>query len=389
MGEHSIVEVRLRATGEVRRFEKLSTHPVSTSDLSRRVKDYWGMAAPKFVFETSTRERALVDSDFALRIAANAQGTLYVEEEHPDDEQLVSMSACLRNVLTAALHSNNTINANGNRPPTPPSPPLVASLFNNNASSVTPITPITSSIASTYSPLVSRTRSPSPTSRNAPMTTPPLSPPTSRPRSPVNMRMGNSGASMTREGRFAEHHFCTHRGVQCLSCSTNPICGTRYLSSEDSGSLCEPCRRASRLSMGHNHSSSYMVYDHPWESSQEYEHVAELRAPPAPLYYGDIGPKVTHLHFTLYTLGYLFLLAPGFVADKFNNVTSDAIERFQSDFNVVDDTQVYSHRMRSSLLQRIEAIEHSMRHSNRSDMCRNNTQAGNNPRLRLRSALAA
>lgn len=134
-----------------------------------------------------------------------------------------------------------------------------------------------------------------------------------------------------------------------------------------------------------------MVYDHPWESCQEYEHVAELRAPPAPLFFGDIGPKVIHLHFTLYTLGYLFLLAPGFVADTFNSVTSEAIQKFQSDFNFDsdDDSRVYSNRMRGSMLRRIEQIEQSMRNRNRSSSpCRRNTQ-GNSSRLRLRSALAA
>ena len=138
------------------------------------------------------------------------------------------------------------------------------------------------------------------------------------------------------------------------------------------GPLCEPCRRSTTAY------GACTVYDHPWEASEEYAGADELGVPAAPLAFGDSGPRVVHLHFALYTLGYLALLAPGFRADAFNAVTQDAVAAFQEEFPSPGDVVgAYSWATREALLWRIGFARSS---------CREITRHHG---VRLRSALAA
>lgn len=136
--------------------------------------------------------------------------------------------------------------------------------------------------------------------------------------------------------------FCTHFGVSCARCNVAAIQGTRYrCTSCAEVNLCERCKRVGGICTERHF---YTVYDHPWEASDEYKDMGYLdaspesfKAPPAPLQLGDKGPRVMHLHFVLYTLGYLFLLVPGFRVDVFGNATQDAVERFQLDHTTQRD----------------------------------------------------
>lgn len=163
---------------------------------------------------------------------------------------------------------------------------------------------------------------------------------------------------------FTPPCFSEHIGVRCSHCFVEPIIGTRYrscghlnkrvgsntdgtsdatqtavLSSRNGDpivNLCERCRRLLReRDEGANyttesdesswsHSDSFVVYDYPWEASEEYAHACDpeytgsensvsrttanvdaLQTPVPPLRLGDVGPRVLHLQFVLYKTGYL------------------------------------------------------------------------------------
>lgn len=162
-----------------------------------------------------------------------------------------------------------------------------------------------------------------------------------------------------------------------------PIAGARFRCTSCEVSLCEPCRRAGK-SCADRH--TYTVFEHPWEASDEYQ-VADmncLRVPPAPLVLGDRGPRVMHLHFVLYTLGYILTRAPGFRVDAYTVATRDAVARFQDDASTetLMERGAYSARTRAAILARFDDIERP-----KPPLCR--AGAPTSVRTRLRSALAA
>lgn len=201
--------------------------------------------------------------------------------------------------------------------------------------------------------------------------------------------------------------FCTHTGVACSECHVNPIMGTRYTPyTEASASksnltlnLCESCRRK----MGNSNSSSacnheYVVYDHPWESCEEYRLEDDLKTPKPPLKQGDKGPKVLHLHYILYKIGYLSLARPWFQPGVYCSNTSKVIGQLQVDHNVAihnsehTDFGVYSMVTRSIMLRLLEdqdAITASLRCSSLSDVAEPPSNTTGNNSLHMRMALAA
>lgn len=359
----------------------------SAPDLAT-LRDTLGLdASQSLVFVAADGEQEFViDSDLALRVAAKVAGHVEIAACNTSSQQAPSVSAAFRNMMAALVHTASR----------PPSPPLVAALLRSNipaASSFPPPSPPrsnspTRSVTPPPPPSLSNldTESITPTLnyiRPTGSTTPPsmnmrahrgTRTPPSRPRSP-----SRSTSPRNAEHRIADACFCTHWGAYCSSCTISPIRGIRYECGAES--LCERCRRE------YSRSTSLTVYEHPWEADASYEsaHVEDLRAPAAPLEVGDRGPRVVHLHYVLYTLGYLFLLAPGFEHDSFTDVTRRAIARFQSDCMVNDEAGAYRAATRAAVLVRAEMLERIR------GTCRSNatSRTAENPRMRLRSALAA
>lgn len=266
-----------------------------------------GASPPALELHTAKGERAAVDSDLALRVVAGVPSSA---------GELVAVSP---------IHAPPTLSVSA----------LLEALAQPRSPSPSP-------------PPSQRARTPTPPPPSPPRTRTPTPPPMHR----QGRARGGTGTSTgeLREHMVAEYAFRTHWNVGCSICRSGPITGARYATG--SLSFCERCRRA------RDPITSCTVYEHPWESTMEYTSytdASELRAPAAPLEPGSFGPRVVHLHFALYTLGYLALLAPGFRADAYNAVTRDAVAAFQDAF-VPEDGRVrgvYTLRTRVELLARI------------------------------------
>lgn len=137
--------------------------------------------------------------------------------------------------------------------------------------------------------------------------------------------------------------FCTHYGYSCAGCDLKPIEGSRYecktCSSYMAVSLCSSCRRSG---VHLTDDCRLFVYDHPWEADQEYIAAANdrssrdlLKVPRAPLSLGDTGPRVVHLHYVLYKMGYLDLRNKSLTIGVYCNETQRSIYRFQEDHQLV------------------------------------------------------
>lgn len=188
--------------------------------------------------------------------------------------------------------------------------------------------------------------------------------------------------------------------------------------------LCERCRRAlADADLFGDDDASFVVYDHPWEASDEYTSMCSgaglesggggtgngssnnssgggsgvgggtsggsigggvstvsgagataaanpsssstsgsdtLRAPPPPLRQGDVGPRVLHLHYVLYKVGYLSLGRPCFRPGVFCAGTSEAVGKFQTDHwvaGMAGQLGVYSAVTRTVLLSILDEQE--------------------------------
>lgn len=220
--------------------------------------------------------------------------------------------------------------------------------------------------------------------------------------------------------------FCTHSDVSCSHCHIKPITGTRYRSCGSLGNvqlqqipqqqqhhqpnantgvagvnsstsssallavvpssqmalpggfdLCERCRRG-LADQCLDDDFHFVMYDHPWEASEEYASIRSsgsdeddggggfdspgdtLRAPPPPLRQGDVGPRVLHLHYLLYKIGYLSVGGKMFKPGVFCSGTNDAITRFQSDHwcgGMANDLGVYNVVSRSVLLSLLDELD--------------------------------
>jgi hypothetical protein len=119
----------------------------------------------------------------------------------------------------------------------------------------------------------------------------------------------------------------------CTSCAT-----------EQSISLCAQCRHSIHL----GDDCHITVYDHPWEAEEEYRQMHAgglpagvhdfLKVPRAPLSLGDRGPRVMHLHYVLYKMGYLRLCNRSLIVGEFCEETRDTVARFQRDHQLLLDT---------------------------------------------------
>lgn len=158
--------------------------------------------------------------------------------------------------------------------------------------------------------------------------------------------------------------FCTHAGIACSKCQVKSIQGPRYrcTTSRSTMNLCERCRR----SVGGDAADGrlFMVFDHPWEASEEYMECCTsdcLQVPAPPLMMGDVGPRVMHLHYVLYRVGYLSLSNPWFTPGMYCGSTREAIGKFQTDHRVVqngpDQIGVYTALTRSVLLSLFDELE--------------------------------
>lgn len=362
-------EVNVRHAGVVRRFRACGTLLSLRAAVSRAFA--LGDALPTLVFETRSGDRAALDSELALRIAARAPphaGVVVVAS--PPAPQL-SLSDCVHSVFAAAFRAMAAPACFDDAQPSSPAP---------------------------SSPPPSRPPTPPPAAR--PYTPPGAASPLLRvvragASSPTGSRaVGVRGAPLApcderSDGVGAEQSFRLHFGVRCGHCHMTPIAGARYRCTSCEVSLCEGCRRAgARCADRH----TYTVFEHPWEAADEYRLAEPLsdgfRAPPAPLSLGDRGPRVMHLHFVLYTLGYLLTRAPGFRVDAYTLATCDAVARFQDDAPAAKPASdnargAYSARTRAALLATFDDIDlRSAPH------CR--AAAAPPPvRTRLRSAMAA
>lgn len=141
-----------------------------------------------------------------------------------------------------------------------------------------------------------------------------------------------------------------------------------------------------------------MVYDHPWEASDEYAdadlHTSTmdaLKAPLAPLEVGDVGPRVMHLHYMLYRVGYVSLFTPGFRVGVYCKATREAIARFQRDHrnsggdsHAAQDYGVYNSLTRLTFLCLFDELELRWSRSRCATI-----SAGESSRARLATAMAA
>jgi hypothetical protein len=141
--------------------------------------------------------------------------------------------------------------------------------------------------------------------------------------------------------------FCTHHGHCCAACQSGAaIEGPRYACvtcHAPAPSLCAACWRAGRgcPAPGVPH-TRFTVLDHPWEADSTYAAAPldVLAVPRAPLRRGDVGPRVVHLHYVLYKMGYLRVSDTALVVGVFCERTRDAIERFQRDHDLVEATVI-------------------------------------------------
>lgn len=122
--------------------------------------------------------------------------------------------------------------------------------------------------------------------------------------------------------------------VRCAGCEEG-IVGTRYVVADRGGcnvvNLCETCRRTGdREEWGR-----FVVYEHPWESSEDYADGGELRAPSPPLGMGDLGPRVMHMQYVLYEVGYLEV-GGELRAGVFCRRTEEALGRLKREFGITE-----------------------------------------------------
>lgn len=198
--------------------------------------------------------------------------------------------------------------------------------------------------------------------------------------------------------------FCTHVDVRCSQCHVMPIRGPRYSTCTSPSpqktnaanviNLCERCRRVTADASVHD-DCDFVIFDHPWEASDEYTAISgtddssdggsdsggdsvdgdggggtsltsgadtidSLRAPPPPLRQGDVGPRVLHLHYLLYKIGYLSVGGTWFKPGVFCSGTTDAMTKFQTDYWMVGmagDLGVYNVVTRSVLLSLLDELE--------------------------------
>jgi hypothetical protein len=145
--------------------------------------------------------------------------------------------------------------------------------------------------------------------------------------------------------------FCTHPGFTCSGCQSMRIEGPRFVcasyTTDASTSLCAQCRHTVQIS-----DDCYItVYDHPWEADEEYRQANEganpgaqdfLKVPRAPLSLGDRGPRVMHLHYVLYKMGYLRLSNRALTVGEFCEETRNTVARYQRDHQLVSDGSMRS-----------------------------------------------
>lgn len=140
--------------------------------------------------------------------------------------------------------------------------------------------------------------------------------------------------------------FCTHAGHFCVACGgVRPIEGVRFACAHCGSvprSLCSVCRRSGARCGGDNLTDCrFLVYEHPWESDVEYAPgnphapVDVLKVPRAPLGVGDEGPRVMHLHYVLYKMGYLKVGDEALRVGVFCEETRLTIARFQRDHMLI------------------------------------------------------
>lgn len=166
--------------------------------------------------------------------------------------------------------------------------------------------------------------------------------------------------------------------VRCAGCEEG-IVGTRYVVMENGeGSvvnLCETCRRSSE---DREEWGRFVVYEHPWESSEDYAEGGELLAPAPPLRLGDVGPRVMHLQYVLYQVGYL-RVGEGFRVGVLCRRTEEALERLKREFGTVEEG--YGDLTRGILCRLFDEVERGVR-----ARCAN---MGEGERIRVRTAMAA
>lgn len=126
------------------------------------------------------------------------------------------------------------------------------------------------------------------------------------------------------------------------------------------------------------------MYDHPWEASDDYAECCAdiLRAPTPPLCMGDAGPRVMHLQYVLYKVGYLNVCCAPFRAGLFCSATRDAINVFENDFRLSNQRGVYTALIRSVLLSLFDEVERRYAGVRCSDI-------GRASNTRFRTAMAA
>jgi peptidoglycan hydrolase-like protein with peptidoglycan-binding domain len=91
------------------------------------------------------------------------------------------------------------------------------------------------------------------------------------------------------------------------------------------------------------------VYEHPWEAEEEYATMLsggaasseavpdDFKVPRAPLSLGDTGPRVMHLHYVLYKMGYLRLCNESLRVGEYCEETRNTVARFQRDHQLICD----------------------------------------------------
>jgi hypothetical protein len=145
--------------------------------------------------------------------------------------------------------------------------------------------------------------------------------------------------------------FCTHPGFTCSGCQSMRIEGPRFVctsyTTDASISLCAKCRHTVHIS-----DECYItVYDHPWEADEEYMQASVsatpgaqdfLKVPRAPLSLGDRGPRVMHLHYVLYKMGYLRLSNRALTVGEFCEETRNTVARYQRDHQLLSDGSLRS-----------------------------------------------
>lgn len=166
--------------------------------------------------------------------------------------------------------------------------------------------------------------------------------------------------------------------VRCARCEEG-IVGTRYVVMEkgegDVVNLCETCRRSSE---DREEWGRFVVYEHPWESSEDYAEGGELLAPAPPLRVGDMGPRVMHLQYVLHQVGYL-RVGEGFRVGVLCRRTEEALERLKRAFVIAEEG--YGDMTRGILCRLFDEVERGV-----GARCAN---MGEGARIRVRTAMAA